>query len=98
MLIYFKMSSVSHDPSEIILIYWFAAQETFLIIITVENMLHIFVETDIFQDSSKTKFRMLKIIYLKEIFCSIIHLSAATFDQFNASLLKKFPNIKMVEY
>ncbi len=30
-------SSVSHDPSEIILIYWFAARETFLIIINVEN-------------------------------------------------------------
>ncbi len=30
-------SSVSHDSSEIILIYWFAAQETFLIIINVEN-------------------------------------------------------------
>ncbi len=30
-------SSVSHDPSEIILIYWFAAQETFPIIINVEN-------------------------------------------------------------
>ncbi len=40
--IYFKMSfiqsSVSHDPSEIILICWFAAQETFLIIIiNIEN-------------------------------------------------------------
>jgi len=30
-------SSVSHDPSEIILIWWFAAQETFLIIINVKN-------------------------------------------------------------
>ncbi len=30
-------SSVSHDPSEIILI-WFAAQETFLIFVNVENM------------------------------------------------------------
>ncbi len=30
-------SSVSHDPSEIILIYWSAAQETFLIISNVEN-------------------------------------------------------------
>ncbi len=30
-------SSVSHDPSEIILICWFAAQETFLIVIGVEN-------------------------------------------------------------
>jgi len=29
-------SSVSHDPSEIILICWFAAQEIFLITINVE--------------------------------------------------------------
>ncbi len=31
-------SSASHDPSEIILICWFAAQDTFLIIINVENV------------------------------------------------------------
>ncbi len=40
-------SSVSHDPSEINLIYWFAAQETFLIIISVIKtvvLLHFFVE------------------------------------------------------
>ncbi len=49
---------LSHDPSEIILICWLAAQETFLIIIYVEMlktvvMLNIFVETLIifFQDS-----------------------------------------------
>jgi len=30
-------SSVSHDPSEIIIIWWCAAQETFLIIINVQN-------------------------------------------------------------
>ncbi len=38
--------SVSHDPSEIILICWFGAQETFLII-SVKNtfVLLIFVET-----------------------------------------------------
>jgi len=29
--------SVSHDRSEIILICWFAAQDTFLLIINVEN-------------------------------------------------------------
>ncbi len=29
-------SSVLHDPSEIVLIFWFAAQETF-IIVSVEN-------------------------------------------------------------
>ncbi len=36
-LMYFNMSSVLHDPLEIILICWFAAHETFLIIINVEN-------------------------------------------------------------
>jgi len=30
-------SSVSHDPSEIILICWSAVQETFITIINVEN-------------------------------------------------------------
>jgi len=30
-------SSVSHDPSEITLIWWFDAQETFLIINNVKN-------------------------------------------------------------
>jgi len=29
--------SVSHDPSDIILIFWIAAQETFIIITNVEN-------------------------------------------------------------
>ncbi len=33
----FLQSSVSHDPSEIILIYWLNAQETYIIIINVEN-------------------------------------------------------------
>ncbi len=32
-----KHMSVSHDPSEIILIFWFTTQETFLKIINVEN-------------------------------------------------------------
>ncbi len=32
-----KQSSMVHDPSEIILICWIDAQETFLIIINVEN-------------------------------------------------------------
>ncbi len=33
----FLQSSVSNDPSEIIIICWFAAQETLIIIINVEN-------------------------------------------------------------
>ncbi len=32
-----RQSSVSHDPSEIILICWFAAQETFIIIYYVKR-------------------------------------------------------------
>ncbi len=45
-----NQSSVSHDPSEIILICWFSAQETFIIIINIENLvlLNIFAETMIF--------------------------------------------------
>ncbi len=39
MLIYYVMAvfsvSVSHDPSEIIIICWFGAQETFIIIIII---------------------------------------------------------------
>ncbi len=34
---YLHQSSVSHDPSEIILICWFAAKETFLIIFSVKS-------------------------------------------------------------
>jgi len=40
-----SVSSVSHDPSEIILTLRFAAQDTFLIIIfSVEKLIHIFVK------------------------------------------------------
>ncbi len=47
-------SSVSHDSSEIILICWFAAQETFITIINVENslLLSIFVEIVFFFQNS----------------------------------------------
>ncbi len=38
-------SSVSHDSSEIILICWFAAQETFMIIINIEKKIVVVVET-----------------------------------------------------
>jgi len=44
-------SSVSHDPSEIILIYRFGAQETFLIIINVENSCFFWKLKHLFQDS-----------------------------------------------
>ncbi len=40
-------SLYTHDPSEIIWIYWFAAKETFLIIVNVENIIaaYIFVSS-----------------------------------------------------
>ncbi len=43
-------SSVSQDPSEIILICWFTVQQTFIIIINVKNGCNIqyFVETQYF--------------------------------------------------
>ncbi len=76
-------SSVSHDPSEIIIICWFAAQETFLIIIFFEN------------SCSATYFlwKLWHILFFRilrwiEIFCNI-NVFTVHFDQFNAPLLKK---------
>ncbi len=40
------LSSMSHDPSEIILTCWFAAQYIFLIIMAVENRIIIFFNSD----------------------------------------------------
>ncbi len=65
-------SSVSRDLSEIILIWWFAAQETFIIIISVESgvLLNIFVETDTFfmilkKKSFKVKLQQYNFFVLK---------------------------------
>ncbi len=75
-------SSVSHDPSEINIMYWFAAQETFLIIVNVENRC---AAQYFFQDSlMKTKIRTAFI--WNGIFCSI-SVFTVTFDWFDASLL-----------
>ncbi len=46
---------MSHDPSEIILICWFSAQETLLICINVDNSWAIFVETVAFFDEQKVQ-------------------------------------------
>ncbi len=80
--------------SEIILICWFTAQETFLIIINIENScaaryfcgnwyillfrIHRWIE------SSKEQH-----LFEIEIFCSIINVFTVTFDQFNAFFLNK---------
>jgi len=47
-------STVSHDPSVIILIWWFDAQETFIIIINVKNS----GATSYFCGNSDTFFRI----------------------------------------
>ncbi len=71
-------SSVSRDPSEIILICWFAALEKFIIIISV--LLLIFAKTIILFSGFCDEI---------EIFCNIVNNFTVTFDQFNASFLKK---------
>ncbi len=40
LLLWLLQSSVSHDPSEIILICWFAAQGTYLILTDIQNYLN----------------------------------------------------------
>ncbi len=61
---------VSHDPSEIILIYWFAAQETFLIIINVEISFCwlIFCGNNCFQDClMNKKFKRTAFIWIRKL-------------------------------
>ncbi len=74
-------SSVSHDPSEIILICWFAAQESFLIIILLFSMLKtvvvvpIFTETmHFFHDSLMIESLKEQHVFETEIFCNIMSL------------------------
>ncbi len=80
-------SSVSHNPSEIIIIGCFDAQETFLIIFNVFKAVVSFCLFVCF-------FRILWIecskeqhVFEIEIFCEIINVVADTIDQFNVSLL-----------
>ncbi len=86
-------SSESHD--QIILICWFGAQETFMIIIiiSVQNI-SIFVKKIFFQDSLmnrkfRTEFTWNRILFYKYY---IIHAFTVTFDQLNVTLLNKTSN------
>ncbi len=73
----------SHDPSEIILIFWFAAQKTFYYY--VENS-----RVEFFQVSlMNRKFRRTAFIWNRNL-CNIVFI--ITFDQFKASLLNKSIN------
>ncbi len=88
---------MSYDPSEIILICWFAAQETFLIIINVENSCaaqYFSGNHDAFYFQVNILFILLWIksskeqhLFETEIFSNIIIVFTVTVDLFNASLL-----------
>ncbi len=74
---------MSRDPSEIILIYWFAAQETFMIIINVENNYaasHFCGNSDTFFPS-----RFIEEQHLFQIYIFITNVFTDTF-LFNASM------------
>jgi len=80
---------LTHDPSEIILICWFGAHETFLIIINTEKScaaLYVMLFSGFFDGkriaNKKKEQRLIEI----EIFCNIINVFAVTF---HASLLSK---------
>ncbi len=76
-----------HDPSEIILILWFAAQKTFIIIIMLKTAEYNFFRFLWCKESSEEQ-------HLSEIgiFCNIINVFIITFDQFKASLINKSIN------
>ncbi len=88
----FSASSVLHDPSEIILICWFDAQETFLIIINAEKvccLIFLWILWYVFQHSLINRKNS---IYLKKKYF-VINIFTVTFDQFDVSLLNKNINL-----
>ncbi len=68
----------SHDPSEIILIFWFAAQKTFIIIIMMLKTAEQNCFRFLWWIESSEEQRLSEI----EIFCNIINVFIITFDQF----------------
>ncbi len=94
-------SSVTHDPSEIILIYWFTAQETFLssmlrttvllkIFVEINGAISFFLELEMFKRTAFIK---------TELFCNIINVfTVVIFDQFNASLHNKSTSFDLKMY
>ncbi len=68
-------SVTSHDPSEIMLIFWFGVQETFIIILIFVILWWI--------ESSKEK-------YLSENIRSVCNIKSVSFDQFITSLVNTF--------
>ncbi len=64
--IFWIITPVLHDPSEIILICWFATQETFPIIISVENNILNFVKV--------CKFYKLYMTLMSPVFASVMYI------------------------
>jgi len=60
-------ASVSHDPTEITLIWGFDAQETFIIIINVENSCVIFFSKCFEERTAKEQNNLSKELHLSEI-------------------------------
>ncbi len=71
-------SPTSHDSSEIILIRWFAAQETCTIIINVGNSCAAYYYKILWWEGISKEQHLFEIV----IFCKIIHVFNVTFDQF----------------
>ncbi len=81
----FLASFQSHDPSEIILIFWFAAQ--IFIIIMLKTAVELFKFLWWIEHSEEQHLSEIEII------CNIINVFIITFDQFKASLLNKSINL-----
>ncbi len=88
----FLQSSVSHDPPEIIIIYWFAVHETFLIIMNVENScaasyfcVFSFLEESMMKSNLKEQHRLEIKIFSNNI--------KVTFDQWNEHSFSKNKNV-----
>jgi len=80
------LQSPVHDPSEIILMCWFAAQETFIIVINVEKRC---AASHFCGNHPSPNWLFDYIVFEKEIFCNIIHLFTVNFHQFNVFMLNK---------
>ncbi len=81
-------SSVSHDPLESIIIFWFAAQKTtIIIIIMLKTAESNFFRFPWWRESSEEQH-----LSEMEIFGNIINVFIFTFDQFKPSLLNKSSN------
>ncbi len=85
-----------HDPSEIILICWSAAQETFIFVINVGKSFHKNIKQYNY-DHFCFRFQVHKnSIWFKYNFCNIINVFTVIFMQINVPLLYKSTNFSKI--